>query len=253
MEATSRNRDFYLTYSTVFAENAWYQNLDRFARDHNLQINDTERLSDSTTLHISDTFLRGNAASGQFFTDGTEPVTPQLMAAILYNYNTSTQSNNFSAGVNYISQNRFTWSSETHQYFFSTSSSSAAPGTTTGLSFDQGGSFAINRPVGERLSIGFGYQFDDFRFSNSVPTSDSHMPMLRIAWGAGTPFSLQASAGPVIVSSSAGTIGVTRVAATTSLEPGFNVLAAYTGERFNLQGSSRRGLGNQRRFWRPDQ
>ena len=69
------------------------------------------------------------------------------------------------------------------------------------------------------------------------------MPMLRFAWGAGTPFSLQASAGPVIVSSSAGVIGGTRVAATTTVEPGFGVLATYAGERFSLQGSAGEGSG----------
>jgi hypothetical protein len=243
VEASSRRRDFYLTYSTVFAENAWYQSLDRFARDHNLLINDTELLSDSTTLHISDSFLRGNAASGQFFTDSTEPVSPQLLAALLYNYRTTTQSNYFSAGLNYVNQNKFTWSSEVHQYLFSTSSSSNTQDATTGLSFNQGGSFAINRLVGERYSIGLGYQFDDFRFSDGVPTSDSHMPMLRFGWGGGTPFSLQVSAGPVIVSSSAGVIGGTRVAATTTVEPGFGVVAAYAGERFSLQGSAGEGSG----------
>src|SRR5260370_42006041 len=39
LEASSQNRDLFLTYSTVLAENAWYQNLDRFARDHSLQLN----------------------------------------------------------------------------------------------------------------------------------------------------------------------------------------------------------------------
>jgi hypothetical protein len=243
VDASSRNRDFYLTYSTIFTENAWYQNLDRFARDHNLQINDTERLSASTTLHISDTFLRGNATSGQFFTNSTEPVSPQLLTALLYNYRTTTQSNDFSAGISYVNQNMLTWSSEVHQNFFSTSSSSAAQSATPGLSFDQGGSLAVNRLLGERFSIGLGYQFDDFRFSNGVPTSDSHMPMLKFAWGAGTSFSLQASAGPVIVSSSAGVIGATRVAATTTVEPGFGFLATYAGERFDLQGSAGEGSG----------
>jgi hypothetical protein len=243
VEASSPNRDFYLTYSTVFAENAWYQSLDRFARDHNLQLNDTERLSNSTTLHLSDTFLRGNAASGQFFTDSTQPVSPQLLSALLYNYNTTTQSNNFSAGLKYVNQNMFTWSSEVHQNFFSTGSSSATLGATTGSSFDQGGSFVADRLVGERFTVGFGYQFDDFRFSNGVPTSDSHMPMLRLGWGAGTPFSLQASAGPTIVSSSAGVVGATRVAATTTVGPGFNIVATYAGERFNLQGSAAEAPG----------
>ena len=72
-------------------------------------------------------FLRGNAASGQFFTDSTEPVSPQLLTALLYNYRTTTQSNYFSAGLSYVNQNMLTWSSEVHQNFFSTSSSSNCP------------------------------------------------------------------------------------------------------------------------------
>ena len=68
IEATSPDRDLFLTYSTVLSENAWYHNLDSFARDHSLQLNDTERLSAASTLNVSDSFLRGNAASVQFFT-----------------------------------------------------------------------------------------------------------------------------------------------------------------------------------------
>lgn len=235
IEASSPHRDLFLTYATVLSENAWYQNLDRFARDHSLQLNDTELLSASTTLNVSDSFLRGNATSAQFFSGATDPITPQLLATTLYN--STTESNTFSANLRYLAPTLLAWSSEVHQVFFSTNSTSRTVNTTAGLSFDQGGSFGFERPVGERLSIGAGYQFDDFRFNNGVPSSDSHTPLLQMTWGTGSPFTLQAWAGPRIVSSSSGVIGATQFSATTSVRPGYQVIANYQGERFSVQTS----------------
>jgi hypothetical protein len=236
IEASSPHRDFFLTYATVLSENAWYQNLDSFARDHSLQLNDTELLSASTTLNVSDSFLRGNATSAQFFSGATEPITPQLLATALYN--STTESNAFSSNLLYVGPKMIAWSGEVHQTFFSTGSSSRTLNTTAGLSFDQGGSLGFERPIGERFSIGAGYQFDDFRFNNGVPSSESHTPVLRLTWGTGSPFTLQAWAGPRIVSSSSGVIGGTQFSGTTSVQPGFQVIANYQGERFSLQGST---------------
>jgi hypothetical protein len=241
VEAESPHRDFYLTYSTVLAENAWYSNLDRFGRDHNLQLNDTEELSQSTTLHISDTFLMGNAASGQYFSDSTTPISPQLMSVLLYN--NTTQSNDFSAGFTYVNPNRMTWTSEVHQLFYSNNSSSGLAAATNGFSFDQGGSFAVTRLIDERFTAGFGYQFDDFLFTNRVPSAQSHSPTVQVSWGLETPFSITASAGPVIVSNSNGLVGLTPVRAQTQVEPGFNLAAKYTGERFNLQAAAGESSG----------
>ena len=241
IEATSAHRDLFLTYATVFSENASYQNLDRFARDHSLRLNDTELLSASTTLSVSDSFLRGNAASAQFFSGATEPITSQLLATALYN--STTLSNAFSSNLRYVGPKLLAWSGELHQTFFSTGSTSRTVNTTAGLSFDQGGSLGVERPLGERFSIGAGYQFDDFRFNNGVPSSESHTPLLRLTWGTGSPFTLQAWAGPTFVSSSSGVIGRTRFPATTSVQPGFQVTANYQGERFSLQGSAGEASG----------
>ena len=153
-------------------------------------------------------------------------------------YNSTTESNTFSASLRFVTPQLLAWSSEVHQNFFSTNPTSGTVNTTAGLSFDQGGSLGFDRPLGERFSIGAGYQFDDFRFSNGVPSSDSHTPMLRMTWGTASPFSLQAWAGPRIVSSSSGVIGGTQFPATISVEPGFQVIANYQGERFSLQGSA---------------
>lgn len=238
LEASSPNRDCFLNYSTVFAENAWYQNLDRFGRDQNVQLNDSEHLSMTSSLNISDTFLRGNAASGQFYTGDAEPIGPQLMSALLYASTTTAETNAFSANFRHVNSDLLAWSSEVHQNFFSTNSASTVSNVATGLSFDQGGSLSVDRPLGERFTIGAGYRFDDFRFSNGVPSSESHMPMLRLGWGIGTPFTIAASAGPTIVSSSSGAIGATTISGATNVEPGFQLTANYAGERFTLQGSA---------------
>ncbi len=237
LEAQSPKRDFYLNYSTYLSENASYSNLDQFARDHFIQANDTENLSQAATLRISDTFLRGNATSAQFFTDSTEPLGPQLMAALLYN--SATESNNFSAQLQYLRGDSLILTSEVHQDCFSANSNSSNTNTTiTGLSFDQGGSFAVDRLWGERFTVGAGYQFDDFRFSNNVPSSESQMPALRLGWGGGTPFSLEASAGPRITSNSSGIIGTSVFSSSTKIEPGFLLTANYTGERLNFKASA---------------
>ena len=250
LEARSPTRDLYLNYSTVFSEDASYSNLDQFARDHFIQANDTEQLSRAATLTVSDTFLRGNATSAQFFSDSTEPIGLQLMSALLYN--STTDSNSFAAQYHYVHEDTLALTSEVHQDLFSANSTSTgANSTLAGLSFDQGGLVAVDRLWGERFTIGGGYQFDDFRFSNSVPSSESQMPMVRLGWGAGTPFSLMASAGPRIISSSSGIIGTSAFSGDTKIEPGFLVAANYTGERLSLRASAGEtsglsaGLGGQ--------
>lgn len=233
LESDSPTRSFFLTYSTLMLEHVSYPGQDRFGLDHYFGVHDFEKLSAETTLSISESFLVGDAASGFLLTNGSTPIGSQLMQSLLL-FSTSV-SNSFAMDLSSRYSGWFTWSANAHQNFFSVLSSSS----TNKYSFNEGGTLAGDWLVTGHWTVGLGYDFEDYRFSNSsVPTTESNWPQARLAWGKDTPFSLSAEVGPVISFSSSGITGTTSVPAQTKVDAAYLVAAAYTGRRLTLKASA---------------
>src|SRR5262249_52182398 len=223
------------TYQTMMLTYLNYSNEDRFFNDNYFLLSDLERLGKDTTLTISDSLLMGNAVSSGLMTNGPLPVGPQFMQALL-NPSTTTN-NNFSVQYATKFSNTFHFSATAFQNFFIGASNSVSK-----YSFSQGAILSTDRLIGQRVTVGFSYQFGDYRFSaNNVPTTDTHWPQLTLGWGVGTPFSVLAQVGPVIASSSSGIIGSTPQPARTTVNAGWALTGSYTGRR--LTGSA--SLGQQ--------
>jgi hypothetical protein len=241
LKASNVARDLYLTYQTLLLENASYSGKDRFFQDHYFNFQDNERLNPNTTLSINESFLLGNSIGGGVITNNTVPLGSQLLQSLLSN--SSTMSSTFAATLVSRFSDSFSWNANINQTTFSLLSGSPE----SKYNFSQGVAVAGDWNVGERFTVGTGYTFTDFRFSNSsTPTSEANMLAMRLGWGAGTPFSFLAQVGPVISQTSAGSIGKAAVSSQTSVDVGFLITGAYTGRRLSLTGtfSQAPGLNN---------
>lgn len=235
LDTDTAARDFFLNYQTMMLTYLYYSNKDRFFNNNFLSLRDVEQLGQDTTLTVSDSFLMGNSVASGLITNGPLPVGPQLQQALL-NQSTTTN-NNFSAQFATKFSNTFTFSATAFQNLFVGSSTSVAK-----YSFNQGATLATDRLIGQRVTAGFGYQFSDFRFSgNSIPTTDTHWPQLRLGWGVGTPFSVLAQVGPVVSSTSSGMIGSVPEPARTMVNAGWALTGAYADRRLTISAS----LGQQ--------
>ena len=232
-ESDTAARSFFLTYSTLMLEHVSYPGEDRFGHDHYFGVRDFEKLWPETTLSISESFLVGSASSGFLLTSGSTPIGSQLMQSLLL---VSTNlSNSFAMDLSSHYSGSFTWSANVHQNFFSVLSSSS----TNKYSFNQGGMLAGDWLIAGRFGAGLGYDFEDFRFSNSsVPTTESNWPQVRLAWGKDTPLSVSAEAGPVISTSSSGVVGTTSVRAETKVDAAYLVAATYNSRRLTITASA---------------
>ncbi len=242
LEAETAERTFFLTYTTLMIEHASYSNEDSFGQDHYVGLQDTERLSASTTLSITNSFLVGNSVSGGFVTSGATPIGSQLLSSILYK--SGTLSNTFAANLFSKFSDSFTWSANVHQNYFSTLSNTATTGGVTGTAasnqnFNQGGVLLGDWNLGERFTGGTSCDFEDYRFSNSeIPTTEVEWPQGRLGWGLGTPYSVLAQVGPIISESSSGTIGTVHQGAETKVDFGYLITAAYTDRRFKFSATA---------------
>jgi hypothetical protein len=232
LEGSSAARDFYLTYETLFLEHANYSDKDRFFRDNYFNLLDNERLNPDTTLSINETFLLGNALSGGIITNNSVPLGSQVMQSLLSN--SSTMGSTFAMNLVSRYSNFFSWSANVNQNTFSLLSGDPV----SKYNFSQGAGLAGDWNVSERFTVGVGYQFDSFRFSNGlVPTTESNTLAMRLGWGAGTPFNILAQIGPVISETSSGTNGKTFQPSQTSVDAGFLVTGGYNGRRLSLTGT----------------
>jgi hypothetical protein len=235
LDTDTAARDFALNYQTMMLTYLNYSNKDRFGQDNYFLLSDLERLGKDTTLTFSDSFLMGSPVSSGLMINGPLPVGPQFLQALL-NQSTTTN-NNFSAQFATKFAKTFRFSATAFQNFFIGASNSVSK-----YSFSQGAILSTDRLIGQRVTVGFSYQFSDFRFSSgSVPTTDSHWPQVTLGWGAGTPFSVLAQVGPVIASSSSGIVGSRPQPARTTVNAGWALTGNYTGRRLTVTAS----LGQQ--------
>jgi hypothetical protein len=251
IEGSSSTRDFYLTYETLLLEHATYSKQDRFFQDNYFNVQDNERLNPDTTLSISETFLLGNSVGGGIITNNTVPLGTQVMQSLLSNSNT--MGSTFAMNLVSRYSNSLTWTANVNQSTFSVLSVNRNPESAnidqnvfTNLSsnsvskynFSQGAGLAGDWNFSERLTAGAGYQFSDFRYSNtSVPTTESSTLAMRLGWGKGTPFSFLGQVGPVLSQSTSGKIGDVLQPAQTSIGVGFMVSGGYTGRRLTMTGA----------------
>ncbi len=245
LEADTAARNFFLTYETQMLEYLSYPGLDRFGKDHAANLRDNEKLSAATTLSISDSFLVGNAASNGILVNGATPIGTQMMQSLFYQ--TSTLSNDFAIDLSSRYSDSFTWTADIHQLVFTTLSGSSSSSGGSGYFFDEGGALAGEWNLPERFEAGIAYQFDDYRTSANLPTSQTHWPQVRMGWGEKTPFSILAQVGPVITNSSAGSLltsgptgGVktTTVPAQTTADVGYMVSGNYRDRRLTITASA---------------
>ena len=232
LEGSSESRDFFLTYETLLLEQANYSAKDRFFQDNYLDLHDNERLNPGTTLSFDETFLLGNSLGGGIITNDSVPLGTQIMQSLLSDQNTMSSA----FAMNLVSRysNSFSWAGTLNQNAYSVLSGNPA----SKYNFAQGASIAGDWNVGERLTAGALYAFNDFRFSNaSLPTTESNTLAVRLGWGAGTPFTILGQVGPVLSISASGKIGDVSEPSQTSVDLGFLVSGGYTGRRLTVTGT----------------
>ncbi len=236
LEAEAPRRSFFLTYQTLMFEAAHNPGADSFGKNHFVGLRDAEHLTANTDLYVTDSFLVGNAVGGGLLTGANGPITAQLSESLIYK--SSAISNNFALDMISKYSEDLTWSANLHQYLLVDTSSGSST-TASEYNFGQGGAAAADYRIAGLLTAGLGYQFDDFRFSNtSLPTSEDNWPQLRIGWGVKTNFSITAQAGPIIYNSSAGTVGTKSVSSKVTVDAGFLVAATYTARRWSIEATA---------------
>ena len=242
LEAETAARTFFLTYTTLMSEYVSYPGEDSFGQDHYVGLQDTERLSASTTLSISNSFLIGNSVGGGLVTTGATPIGSQLLSSILYK--SGTLSNTFAVNLFSKFNDSLTWSVNIHQNYFSTLSNTPTAGGVTGTAasaqnFNQGAMLTGDWNLGERFTGGGTCDFEDYRFSNSdIPTTEAEWLQGRLGWGLGTPYSVLAQVGPIISESSSGSTGTTHEAAQTKVDFGYLITASYTDRRLKFSATA---------------
>jgi len=201
----------YFTEADLYLRNS---RLDRALQDEYVGLRDEEQLSENAELSLSDTFMKGRPAFAQGLI-GSYAASPLLDQALLQN---NFLTNNFSAGLRKKLSERLTAVISGYQTFFS------ASGTETSASFQQGGDGTAYYAINPRFSLGPGFKFDDFRFSNQ-PRSDAFEPALAADWHRGKRFMTSAGVGPLILLSPAG----------SRMDFGYTLSTSYFGQRWLLK------------------
>ncbi|HVB80574.1 MAG TPA: hypothetical protein VNE82_11605 [Candidatus Binataceae bacterium] len=209
----------YLTDGQLYAE---HTNFDRLAKDHYVGLHDEERLSETSRLSISDTFLDGQSVFGQTLI-GSSGLNLQLGEALLQrNY----QTNSFEGQLHQDLGASLFADFDLHQNTFATSTGSSS------LSTNQGAYETVYYRLSGRLSAGAGGDFEDFRFS-SQPRSDSGEPYLALRSDLTARIRLSAEAGPLISDTRSG----------ASIDAGYAIAASYRAKHWSFELASSRAPG----------
>jgi hypothetical protein len=221
---TDRNRTAQLNYLTDGQLYAEHSSFDRALRDHFAGLNDLEHLSQTTTLSLSDSFLKGQPVFSQALI-GAQGISAQLGQSLLQQDYTTDY---FDARLRHDFSKSSSVSCDLHENW----TSSGGSGISSVNAFQQGGSVTAYYAVAQTLSVGPTYDFEDYRFSDA-PRTDSHAPAISASWYPEAKFQVTGQGGPLIV----------ETGSHTQVDYGYSIIGQYTGERLKLSINSGRGTG----------
>jgi hypothetical protein len=202
-----------LEYLSAFQKFAEHPQHDEFGSTQYANFSDQVKVTPSTTLSASDSFVRAGASSGLLI--GLNPtLSPQLAVALLSN--TQSVGNYGEFSLNHQWSERWATSLRVNQSYFESG--------TTGSSFVQGIDVKQDYRSTEGAHVGLAYEFDDMR-SSRFPRSEAHFPRVYLDWTPTPTLKFSAEAGPIVFQNSQN----------ISLDPGFRLTATYSLRRLKVQ------------------
>ncbi len=185
---SDRNGSF--QYETVGEKFAQHQQYDDFASTHFVQWSDHERFSERTKLSIDDWFLTGKIPSSLLTSGSVADATPSLNAqlALAVLARTRSISNFFDAELRHDFSERNIAAIDARQEYFATRGTTSIL-SSMGLRFDH--------LLSPHILVGGGYQFYDFRFTNSPSPVEANYPQLRIRWEPTRQLTFEGHGGPI--------------------------------------------------------
>lgn len=181
----------YDTFVQLFTHQTKY---DRGGEGQYVQAVDDENLSPTTKLRLNELFFR-DASGLVMITTSSQAPQFNAVAAELLLAKAQASVNWFNAELSHDWGRN--WSSElwVHQETFLPSGNSA----TSNTSYLQSIGSVTEYRFSDRVSLGPGYRFYDFRFSSAGrPDQEAHWPLMQVTWQATENLHLSGLVGPVI-------------------------------------------------------
>jgi hypothetical protein len=200
----------YLGALQKFAEHPEH---DEFGSTQYAQFNDQIKVTPSTTLNVSDSFVRAGASSG-LLTGLNPTLSPQFAAAILSNQKSVGNYGEFS--ITHQSSERWSTLLHVNQSYFESE--------TSGSSFVQGMGVKEDYRSTEDAHVGLTYEFVDMRFSR-FPRSEAHFPRAYLDWTISPKLKFSGEAGLIVFQNNHA----------MSVDPGFRVTGEYSSRRLKVE------------------
>jgi hypothetical protein len=235
LQTAAPNKYFGVDYTTLGAQYISTPSLDRTFQDHFVGASYDQGLSTSITLSLRDTLLVGNPVTSMIITGGTVPFSPQLLQSLLFR--SSTLDNLFNVETNYTSPTSWDLGANVYQLFFN--------GSGTEGSFGQGATLIADYPLNYQLRVGSEYDFEDFRYTQRFPPTETHWPQVRLIWSPDSNFSVLLRGGPIFFDNFAGGSNGFHRSGGWSIDPGGMLVAKYSGRKVDiaLEGGQQPGIG----------
>jgi len=237
LQTDAPQKHFALDYSTLESQYLSTPSLDRTFQDHFVGASYDQRLSPNITFSMGDSLLIGDAVSSAIITGGQVPLSLQLLQGLLFR--SSSHNNFFNSDISYSNPQSWRASATVEQLFFS-------GGGTSGESFGQGCTLTADHDLGKsEFDLGAAYSFEDFRFSELFPPTETHWPQLRLIWHPDANLDVLVRTGPIFADSFAGDSNGVPHSGGWTIDPGGMLQMRYSGRRFNvsIEGGQEPGLG----------
>ena len=202
-----------LQYMSALQKFAEHPERDDFGSTQYARLSDRIRVTPSTTLSVSDYFLRAGASSG-LLTGLNPTLSPQFAVAILSNEQSVSNYGEFS--LTHQSSERWSTSLRVNQSYFESGSS--------GSTFIQGFSVSEDYGSSQDAHVGLTYELEDVRASR-FPRSEAHFPRVYLNWTVTPRLKFTGEAGPIVFQNNH----------SVSLEPGFRLTGEYSTRRLKVE------------------